>query len=114
MTDSSKTARRRKREMRTISQMVALYCAGNHGDCPRTQNAHCGEAVCDKCAALDSYAVERTRQCKRMDVKTSCEECENHCYRPEQREEIRQVMRYAGPRMLAKHPIAAIRHLTGR
>ena len=30
MGDSPKTAKRRVREKRTISQMVALYCAGNH------------------------------------------------------------------------------------
>ena len=30
------------------------------------------------------------------------------------REKIRTVMRYSGPRMLGKHPIAAIRHLIGK
>ena len=30
------------------------------------------------------------------------------------RERIRAVMRYAGPRMLKKHPLAAIRHLLGK
>lgn len=49
-----------------------------------------------------------------MDVKTSCDACENHCYKPEMRERIRQVMRYSGPRMLAKHPVASLRHLMGR
>ena len=29
-------------------------------------------------------------------------------------ERIRQVMRYSGPRMITRHPIAAIRHLLGR
>lgn len=100
--------------MRTISQMIALYCANNHDACLRTEQAHCGEAVCAECALLDAYAVKRTAQCRKMDVKTSCEECGNHCYHPTQREAIRQVMRYAGPRMLTKHPIAAIRHLLGR
>ena len=43
-----------------------------------------------------------------------CEECENcrvHCYKPQMREEIRNVMRFAGPRMLFYHPIMAIRHV---
>ena len=47
-------------------------------------------------------------------AKTSCDACENHCYKPEMRERIRQVMRYSGPRMITKHPVAAIRHLLGR
>ena len=29
-------------------------------------------------------------------------------------DEIKQVMRYAGPRMLGKHPVAAVRHLLGK
>ncbi|MBQ9954266.1 MAG: nitrous oxide-stimulated promoter family protein [Eggerthellaceae bacterium] len=41
-------------------------------------------------------------------------ECGNHCYRSEMRKHICQVMRYAGPRMVTAHPVAAIRHLLGR
>lgn len=106
--------RRRAREMRTISQMIALYCAGNHASSDRTQVAYCGEPVCAECAELDAYATLRTRRCRKMQVKTSCEECGNHCYKPEQRQRIREVMRFSGPRMLAKHPVAAIRHLLGK
>lgn len=114
MEDSPKIAKRRAREVRTISQMVALHCAGKHNEADRTETAACGEAVCPSCAELDAYAALRTRRCRKMDVKTSCEQCGNHCYKPEMRERIRAVMRYSGPRMLTKHPIAAIRHLLGK
>ena len=30
------------------------------------------------------------------------------------REKIRAAMRYSGPRMITKHPIAAVRHLLGK
>ena len=79
--DSPKIARRRDREKRTISQMVALYCADNHDAAARTETAHCGEAVCPGCASIDAYAVLRTERCRKMDVKTSCDECEHHCYK---------------------------------
>ena len=104
-------ARRREREMRTVSQMIALYCRKNPACVAREYAAHCGEPVCEECLALDEYAVERTRRCRKMDVKTSCEDCGNHCYRPAERERVREVMRFSGPRMLLHHPIAAIRHL---
>ena len=68
--DSPKIARRRDREKRTISQMVALYCADNHDAAARTETAHCGEAVCPGCASIDAYAVLRTERCRKMDVKT--------------------------------------------
>lgn len=112
--DPPAVARRRAREERVISQMVALYCAGNHDAASRTERACCGEPVCPACKAVDAYAVLRTARCRQMHAKTSCEKCPYHCYRPQEREQIRQVMRYAGPRMLTKHPIAAIRHLLGR
>lgn len=112
--DSPAVARRRAREKRVISQMVALYCVGNHDAALRTERACCGEPVCPACKAVDAYAVLRTARCRQMHAKTSCEKCPYHCYRPQEREQIRQVMRYAGPRMLTKHPIAAIRHLLGR
>lgn len=112
--DSAAIRRKRERETRTVSQMVAIYCAGNHPKEKRTEQATCGEPLCSACKALDDYACLRTQRCRRMGEKVSCEMCSNHCYAPTMREQIRQVMRYAGPRMLKKHPISAIRHLAGK
>lgn len=112
--DAPKTAKRRAREKKTISQMIAMHCAGVHDAALHTETAYCGDAVCPACAELDAYAVQRTERCRKMDVKTSCEECGNHCYAPEMREKIREAMRYSGPRMLTKHPVAAVRHLLGK
>ncbi len=112
--DSPAVAKRRVREARTISQMIALHCAGCHADRDRSFVSHCGEPVCAECLELDAYGVLRTQRCRKMDVKTSCEKCGNHCYKPEMRERIREAMRYSGPRMLTKHPIAAVRHLLGK
>lgn len=115
--DTPATAKKRARELRTVSQMIAIYCAGNHahdehGDrTERTERAECGEPLCAACKELDAYAALRTRRCRRMENKISCELCQNHCYAPEMQEHIREVMRYAGPRMIWHHPIAAIRHL---
>lgn len=109
--DTPAIAKRREREKRTISNMVALYCADHHDDADRTERAYSGEAVCPECRAIDEYCVTRTERCRSMAVKTNCEECGNHCYAPAQREAIRHIMRYAGPRMIFHHPIAAIRHL---
>ncbi|MBR5259470.1 MAG: nitrous oxide-stimulated promoter family protein [Eggerthellaceae bacterium] len=114
MEDSPAVAKRREREKKTISQMIALYCEHNHKIADQTHSAYCGESVCEACAELDAYAVLRTQRCRKMDVKTSCEQCGNHCYRADMRERIRAAMRYSGPRMLTRHPIAAIRHLLNR
>jgi hypothetical protein len=49
--------------------------------------------------------------CRYGPLKGSCKQCTVHCYAPAQREKIRAVMRYAGPRMLLYHPLEALRHL---
>lgn len=114
VTDTPAAARRRAREQRVISQMIALYCRGRHADEPQHDRAFCGEPVCADCAELDAFAVKRTERCPHMATKTSCNKCATHCYPPAMQKRIRAVMRYAGPRMLLHHPLAAVRHLIGR
>ena len=46
-----------------------------------------------------------------MENKTFCSNCKVHCYKPEIRQRIKEVMRFSGPRMIFHHPIAAFRHV---
>lgn len=64
----------------------------------------------DNCADLAAYAAARTARCPFMATKTFCSQCKVHCYAPEKREKFRQVMRYAGPRLLFSHPLMTIHH----
>ena len=112
--DTPQVARRREREKLVVSQMIAIDCAGHHERSLRTERGFCGEALCPDCAELDRFAVLRTEKCRKMETKTSCKNCEHHCYPRAMEERIRNVMRYAGPRMLFKHPMAAIRHMLGK
>ena len=61
--------------------------------------------------ALLDYARLRLSKCPHGDSKPFCSSRAIHCYRPDRKEQIRQVMRYAGPRMLLHHPVIAIRHV---
>lgn len=67
--------------------------------------------LCPQCQALLDYAHQRLERCRFGEDKPSCTRCPVHCYKPAMREQIRQVMRYSGPRMLLHDPIMAIRHL---
>lgn len=87
--------------MRTVRAMIALYCRDHHG----TR----GE-MCPQCEWLADYAVARLDRCPFGSAKTTCARCPVHCYKPEARSEIKLVMRYAGPRMLWRHPLLALRH----
>lgn len=93
---------KRQREKDLVSQMITLYCKKRHG----THNG-----LCPECAELEAYARQRSDKCPFMEQKTFCSNCKIHCYKPEMREKIREVMQFSGPRMLFYHPITAIRHM---
>jgi len=93
---------RMEREGRTVEAMVRLYCCEQHGG---------GGSLCAACSELLDYARARLERCPFQEGKTTCARCPVHCYRPAMREQVRQVMRYAGPRMLRRHPVLALRHL---
>ena len=69
------------------------------------------EEVSTEYKELEVYAYKRLDMCRFGNNKPNCKRCPIHCYKPEMREKIRQVMRYSGPRMIFHHPIAALRHL---
>ena len=96
------TQTKREREKRMVAQMIALYCRKRH---------HTRGDLCPQCAALDAYAKMRADKCPFMETKTFCSNCRIHCYKPDMRAKIREVMRFAGPRMILHHPVAAIRHV---
>ena len=77
----------------------------------RTGARHTTRGLCPECAALLDYALRRLDSCRFGDGKPSCRKCPVHCYRADMRERIRTVMRWAGPRMIFRHPMAATRHL---
>ena len=93
---------KREREKKLVSQIVRLYCRKKH----KTKNGFCPE-----CRELDAYAKLRSDKCPFMETKTFCSNCKVHCYKPEMREKIRNVMRFSGPRMMFNHPILAVRHI---
>ncbi|MWN32666.1 MULTISPECIES: nitrous oxide-stimulated promoter family protein [unclassified Gilliamella] len=92
-----------QQEKATVSAMIYLYCHQNHHT-PRNQ-------LCNECHDLLNYAMARLTMCRFGEHKTTCERCPKHCYRKDYKQKIKQVMRYAGPRMIIHHPIMAFRHI---
>lgn len=101
--DDRAVERKREREMRVMEQMIGLWCHGEHGSAK-------GE-LCDGCRELRDYALERTRRCPRMAVKTFCSACDIRCYNKAMGDRVREAMRYSGPRMIFHHPVLAVGHL---
>ncbi|MEJ2399995.1 MAG: nitrous oxide-stimulated promoter family protein [Xanthomonadales bacterium] len=95
---------RLRREYRALECMTRIYCAQHHVD-------HRGAALCPDCAKLMQYAHRRLEKCPYGVSKPTCAKCPIHCYKPAQREAVRGIMRYAGPRMTWRHPWHALVHV---
>ena len=72
-----------EREQRTAEQMIRIYCRYKEGN---------------------------KELCTFGEQKKTCRNCPIHCYKPEMKKRMREVMRYAGPRMIFFHPITTIKH----
>ena len=108
-------------DTRLLGDFCGIYCRAVHREAarrPLTSDAadlgvygRRSPVVCDECAGLLRYAERRRAFCPK-DPKPFCSNCDTHCYKPEEAERMRAVMRYAGPRwMLHGHAIDGLKHL---
>lgn len=90
-------------ERDTIRVMTAMYCTSHH-------HSKSGN-LCDKCTSFLQYAEQRLSNCPYQAEKPTCANCTIHCYKKDMRDLAREIMKYAGPRMILRHPLMALRHL---
>jgi len=91
---------RLKNEINTVELMIRIYCKKKHK-----------KNLCGKCNRLLTYSIERLEKCQFGDKKPVCSKCKVHCFKPEMREKIKEVMRFSGPKMIFRHPVYALQHL---
>ncbi|OSM96183.1 MULTISPECIES: nitrous oxide-stimulated promoter family protein [Lonsdalea] len=92
--------KRIQREIRTVEQMITLYAK-----CHPVPDGN------DRYTVLFRYAINRLNKCYFGEEKPACKQCPIHCYQPAQREMMKLIMRWSGPKMLLHHPVLAILHL---
>ena len=100
-----KNAARFEDGIETLQAMLGIYCSGQHSSAGN---------LCEECRELLDYAQARLAKCQFGKNKPVCSQCTVHCYKPAMRARIRDVMKYAGPRMITKHPVLAARHVIER
>ena len=91
-----------ERERLTIAKMVGIYCCDQHFS-PR-------DHLCAECQKFLNYAERRLKKCPYGEDKPTCSNCPVHCYKPAQRAEAKNIMQWAGPRILFRHPWLAVAH----
>jgi len=89
-------------EKQTINLMIKIYCSKHHGR---------KEELCDECRELRDYAFKRLDYCKFGENKGTCKNCKIHCYKPDMKIKIREVMKFSGPRLIIYSPKKAIEHI---
>jgi len=94
--------KRIQRERKTIQAMIGIYCRSKHV---------VGQGLCAECNDLLCYAFARLDKCPFQADKPTCAKCSIHCYKPDMRARVRQVMRFSGPRMIIHHPVLAFQHM---
>lgn len=99
---TARSLRRIRRERRTVALMIQMFCHDRHGTKRGT--------LCEDCQHLHDYAMQRIDKCPFCLNKPTCANCPVHCYKKDMRAAVKETMRYAGPRMLLRHPILAILH----
>ena len=90
------------RERLTMAKMVGIYCSAHHDSS--------GNDLCTECREFLDYADVRLDKCPYGEDKPTCSNCPVHCYKPAERAQAKEIMRYAGPQMLFRHPLLAIAH----
>lgn len=88
----------------TLKALFPIYCRKYHNS-KKTK-------LCDSCKAELEYAIHKTEICPDKDQGKTCSECKVHCFESEHRERIKEIMRFAGPRLIWSHPLLAIRYLS--
>ena len=82
------------REKRMVGKMIKVYCHQRNN-----------EELCPDCENLKAYANKKLLRCPFAKDKPVCSKCSIHCYNSKKREQIKKVMRYAGPKMILRHPL---------
>lgn len=87
------------KDKKTVRFMIEFYCK---------HKLHQKEMT-EEYSKLADYADKRLSLCPWGEKKPACKNCPHHCYAPKKREKMREIMRWAGPRMIFYAPCATIR-----
>lgn len=108
------------KELRTLARFIQIYCSDLHSDRPRqtaSMRTHdvatiAGRPVdlCADCTKLLMHAFTKRQNCP-MDPKPMCKNCPNHCYAPAYRQQIREVMKHSGRKMILHGRLDYLLHL---
>lgn len=82
------------KDLATVTRFIEVFCRQKH-KAPRATAGVSKGGLCRECSDLLEYATDRIARCP-MDPKPKCKNCTVHCYQPEYRRRIKEVMKFSG------------------
>ncbi len=112
--------RRTRRDLRVLARFVEVFCNDQHNRdvrrpivtkvCDLAQIAGHSPCLCPNCTRLLNHACVKRIHCP-MQPKPACKDCPAHCYHPTYREQMREVMRYSGRKLVLSGRLDYLLHL---
>ncbi len=112
--------RRLRRDLRVLAKFVEVYCQNQHECASGTStqlkmhdlDTLVGRTIdlCPACAKLLAHAFVKRAHCP-LDPKPACKRCPAHCYKPQYRDGIREVMKYSGRKLVLSGRLDYLQHL---
>jgi hypothetical protein len=111
---------RLKRDLKTLALFIRIYCRSKHAQRPKSPvrlKTHNIETIargpvelCPECTKLLAHDFVKRSRCP-MNPKPACKHCPSHCYHPDYRARIREVMKYSGRHLVLSGRLDYLFHL---
>ncbi|MCD6188146.1 MAG: nitrous oxide-stimulated promoter family protein [Desulfuromusa sp.] len=105
-----------KKDLKILALFTSIYCRDHHSaernvliGLPEQLAALERYPCCTVCHEFLVYAVERRLNCP-LEERPSCKHCTIHCYRPDYREKVSEIMRYSGKSLIKKGRLDLLWH----
>ena len=110
--------KKERKDLRVLVSFTSVYChhhheapatgvdVGNESCAPLVEGKH---QVCTDCREFLAYAVARRIHCP-LDPKPDCKHCPVHCYKPNYRQQVKDVMRFSGKHLLLRGRLDLLWH----
>ena len=109
-----------EKDLRILARFIEVYCNSWHKDQPRNEVVLKGHDIlaltgrplylCESCFKLLAHAFYKRFHCP-MHPKPACKHCPQHCYHPLFRQQIREVMKHSGRKLVLSGRLDYLWHL---
>jgi len=108
------------KDLKTLATFISIYCTHQHPDTEKqlvtmpqldiTAIAGKEMVLCGECRKLLLHAFVKRSNCP-LDPKPMCKHCPVHCYAPDYRKKIQEVMRFSGKKLVTSGRLDHLVHL---